>query len=184
MQLSFGGAALRLLEIPTLTLPQLARVLDRLLGARNLRTDLVVAALDAVERFGCFRKRFARRFDRRFDGAEICDRGLHIAVSRSRMMPSLVCESCSITLRRRASSSAVSLRSVLLEALGSDVRSPPDAAGGAICFVDFLADVAQALEVLFRVRDAVLGLAAALLVLGDAGRLLDEAAQLLGRAPR
>src|SRR5690606_17379578 len=44
---------------------------------------------------------------------------------------------------------------------------------------DLLAQVGQALEVLARVLDPVLGLAAALLVLGDAGGLLQVHAQVL-----
>jgi hypothetical protein len=43
-----------------------------------------------------------------------------------------------------------------------------------------VADVLDAGDVLAGVGEAVLGLAAALLVLGDAGRLLEEEAQLLG----
>ena len=46
--------------------------------------------------------------------------------------------------------------------------------------VDLVAHVAHALEVLARVLDPVLGLLAALLVLGDAGGFLQEAPQLFG----
>src|SRR5690606_33081242 len=45
---------------------------------------------------------------------------------------------------------------------------------------DFLAQVAEAVEVLAGVADAGLGLLAALLVLGDAGGLLQIDAQVLG----
>src|SRR5690606_30153515 len=45
---------------------------------------------------------------------------------------------------------------------------------------DFLAQVVEAVEILAGVADAVLGLAAPLLVLGDAGRLLEVDPQLLG----
>ena len=50
--------------------------------------------------------------------------------------------------------------------------------------VDLIAHVLQALEVLAGVGDARLGLLAALLVAGDAGRLFDEGAHVLGLAPR
>ncbi len=46
--------------------------------------------------------------------------------------------------------------------------------------LDLVAHVLQALEVLARVGDAALGLAAPLLVARDAGRLLDEGAHVLG----
>ena len=46
--------------------------------------------------------------------------------------------------------------------------------------LELAADVVDARQVLARVGEAVLGLAAALLVLRDAGRLLEEDAQLLG----
>ena len=46
--------------------------------------------------------------------------------------------------------------------------------------VEFAQDVFDPREVLARVAEAVLGLAAALLVLGDAGRLFEEEPQLLG----
>ena len=45
---------------------------------------------------------------------------------------------------------------------------------------DLFAQILQPLEVLARVVDAVLGLAPPLLVLRDAGRLLEKRAQLLG----
>jgi hypothetical protein len=41
-------------------------------------------------------------------------------------------------------------------------------------FLELLAEVLEARQVLAGVLDAVLGLAAALLVFGDAGRLLEE----------
>ncbi|MNP97162.1 hypothetical protein D3C85_97560 [compost metagenome] len=44
----------------------------------------------------------------------------------------------------------------------------------------FLAQVGQALEIFLGTTDAALGLAAALLVLGDAGGFLDEVPQILG----
>ena len=47
MQIRFGGALLGLLEILALALAQLAGVLNRLLGARDLGADLVVATLHA-----------------------------------------------------------------------------------------------------------------------------------------
>ena len=46
--------------------------------------------------------------------------------------------------------------------------------------LDLVAQILEALEILARVRNAVLGLAATLLVLRDAGRLFEERAQLLG----
>ena len=46
--------------------------------------------------------------------------------------------------------------------------------------LNLLAQVVQAFEVLARVPDPVLGLAPALLVLGDPGRLLEVDAQILG----
>ena len=50
--------------------------------------------------------------------------------------------------------------------------------------LDLLAQIIQAIEVLARLRDAALGLAAALLVARDAGRLLEERAQIIRAAPR
>ena len=46
--------------------------------------------------------------------------------------------------------------------------------------VEFLAQIVQAVKVLARMRDAALGLAAALLVLGNAGGLFEEGAQVIG----
>jgi hypothetical protein len=48
--------------------------------------------------------------------------------------------------------------------------------------VELAQDVVDARQVLARVLEPVLGLAAALLVLGDAGGLLEEQAQLFGPA--
>ena len=50
--------------------------------------------------------------------------------------------------------------------------------------LDLVAQVGQAREVLARVRDAALGLRAALLVARDAGRFLEEGAHVVGLAPR
>src|SRR5690606_30094738 len=51
MQAGLGGAALRLLEILSLALAQLAVVLNRLFGSRNLGADLIVASLHGIQRF-------------------------------------------------------------------------------------------------------------------------------------
>ena len=53
----------------------------RLLGARDLGADLVVAALDRVQRFGLLGEILARRLDGRFDGAQLGDQRLHRRVA-------------------------------------------------------------------------------------------------------
>src|SRR6185437_417543 len=75
-ELREGGA--RLGQVAALALPQLARMLDRLLEARHLRADLVVAALHA-------RDALARRavlcplgLDGRLRGALVRERRLHL----------------------------------------------------------------------------------------------------------
>ena len=113
-----------------------------------------------------------------FDRAQLGDQRLHrrVALAQDAFLRLRVLLD---DRRRSASSSAVELALFLLQRLVA-ARRRGLALQVAQLLLDFLAHVVQALEVFLGVRDAILGLAAALLVLGDAGRLFDEAAQLFG----
>ena len=183
MQVHFREAPLGLGQFLALSLPQFAGVLDRLLGARNLGAGLVVAALHDIQFVGFLGEGFARGFDRRFDRTQLRDRR-PAGPSRVRRAaaPSLAASaSMSLSLQREQLGAELAL--FLLQGLVAP-------RGGCLplqmpqLLLDFFTQVVQPLEVLLRVRNAVLGLAPALLVLRDAGRFLDEAAQLLGLARR
>ena len=65
-----GALGLGLLEVGALACTQLAGVLDRLLTARGIRADLVVAALHLVELLAALRVRLASMLDSRLAGPQ------------------------------------------------------------------------------------------------------------------
>ncbi len=174
----FGRALFGLFQILALALAQLAGVLDGLFGARDLGADLVVAALDCVEGFRLFGEIFARGFDRRLDGAQLGDQRLHrrVALAQDGFLRLRIALD---GLQAQGDQFGVELALVLLQGLVA-ARGRGLTLQVAQLLLDFLADVVQALQVLLGGGDAIRGLAATLLVLGNAGRLFDEAAQLLG----
>ena len=178
VQRRFCCAPFGLLEISLLSLTQLATVLNGLFSSRDLGADLVVATLHRVERFGLLGEVFTGRFDRGLDRTQIRNGRLHLGLT--------LAQDAFLRLRilidePQAQSKQLGrqLALVLLQRLIAACRGRL-ALQMAQLLVDFLSNVAQAFEIFLRVRNAILGFATALLVLGDAGRLFDEAAQLFG----
>ena len=168
----------RLLQLALAPRAQLALVLDALLDAADPARGLVVALLHGRERLLGLAVGGAARFEL----------GLHAPLARERRLHrglglAHACGGLRVLGLERAQAQREELRAHAL-GLGPELAV---ALGGARLalqllqlLLHLLAQVVEPLEVLARVADAVLGLAPALLVLGDAGRLLDEDAQLVG----
>ena len=173
-----GMVRLGLLEVGALAGAQLAGVLDRLLAARGLGADLVAHRLHGGERLGLARVVRAALLDRGLGGAQAGDRGLErdVALARAlRARDGLAVEVLELEREQLGPELALLLLQRLVAARGHGL-----ALQVADLLVELLAQVVQAIEVLAGVRDAALGLAAPLLVLGDAGRLLEEGAHVVG----
>ena len=173
---------LHALEVRALALAQLPRMLQRLLGARCVGTRLVVAALDGRERVRAFHVLRPCALDGCLGCAQLGNRrlGFDFTLARQRMSSSDVAIEV-------ADPECQQLRLQLPLELHAFLVPPRDACLAlqvADLLVDFLAQVVQALEILARVRDPVLGLAPAVLVARDSRGLLDERRACLRRAPR
>src|SRR5690606_35494999 len=158
------------LEILALPLHQLSPVLDRLLEPRDLRADAIVVSLHGVHRFaplGDFSTQALRQL-------------VHLALRGERSLeglPLLVQElilNGELGLQRLHSKGeqlrrdAALLRLELLVPLGG-IRLSLQVVE---LLLDLVSQIGEALEVLPRMTNAVLGLAAPLLVLRDARRFL------------
>src|SRR6185437_410801 len=164
-ELGDAGAGIR--EIGALALPQLARVLDALLEARDLRPDLVIAALDGRDALAGGR-----------GGPLIRERRLHLELPRARravvdLRATVELPQAQREQLRRQAPLLVLQRLVAPRGRGLALQVPD-------LLLDLIAHVLQALEVLACLGNAALGLLAPLLVAGDAGGLLDEGAHVLG----
>ncbi len=176
LRLAQGLTQLR--EFLALATADLLRVLDGLFGARDLRPDLVVATLYLGEGLAGSRVVQALAFYRRLVGAlfgkgclqRVLPLGVH-RLPRTRLAGNLG--------ESQGEQLAGQLALVLLERLVAAGRRGL-ALQVAQLLVDFLAQVVEPVQVLARVRDAALGLAAAFLVPGDAGGLLEKATHLVG----
>ena len=174
----FRVLRLHALQVDALALAQLPRMLQGLLGSRRVGTRLVVPPLHGGKGVSALHVPGSRPLDHRFRGAQFRDGGLGLglALACERMpardvaveVPHPQCQQLRLQLALAAH--------VLLVAAGN--------AGLALqmadLLVDFLAKVIQPLEVLTRVRDAVFGLPAAILVARDTRRFFDEGAHVLG----
>jgi hypothetical protein len=164
-------------QIRALPLAQLPRVLDALLGAGDLRANLEVAPLHRRHAFALLGMKDALLLERRLGRALLGKLALHGKFS---------CAHRAVVRVRAAVKLAQPQRQKLRRQKPLALLQRPVAPRGrglalqmANLLVDFVAHVLQALEVLARLADAALGLATALLVARDPGRLLDEAAHVL-----
>ena len=141
-------------------------MLDRLLGTRDLGTDLVVAPLHGRELVGLRGVLGARALDRGLERALTGKRGLQgeIALAHDRGPRTGFGLDLAQAQRQEL---RLQLALLLLERLVT-ARGGRLALQVAELLLDLLTQVSQALEILACVTDARLGLAATLLVAGDA----------------
>ncbi len=165
------------LQIRPLPLPQFARVLDVLLDPRHVGARFVIARLDRGERFRARRLVGADAFDFRLRRAQVRDHRVHrglalpgrFAADRGFRIQALQAQRQQFRLQL-----ALFLLQDLIASRGRRLAlQVPD------LLLDFLAQVVEAIEVLARMPDPVLGLAAPFLVAGDAGGLFEERAQIV-----
>ena len=167
-----------LLEFLALAAADLARVLHRLLGARYLGANLVIATLYRGKRLAMRVVVAARTLDRGFNGALLRERRLQRQVTLAQ--DRLACAGLGLDLAQsQRQQFRLQLPLFLLQCLVA-TRGRRLALQVPELLLDFVAQVAQAGQVLARVRDAALGLAAPLLVARDAGGLLEEGPHLVG----
>src|SRR6185437_3383199 len=165
-------------EVGALPLPQLARMLDRLLEARDLRPDLVVAALHGREALAHRAVVSALALDRSLRGTLIGERRLHLDLTRAR--GAVVDLGAAVELLQakrqelRRQAALLFLQRLVAPRRGGLPLQVPD------LLLDLIAHVLQALEVLARLGDAALRLLAPLLVTGNARGFLHEGAHVLG----
>jgi hypothetical protein len=166
------------LEVCALPLPELAGVLQGLLGACDVGTGLVITPLYRGQGVGALHVRRSRTLDRRLRGAQVRDRRLRLrlALAGERMTARDVAVEVTDPERQQFRLELALALHVFLVA-ARDAGLPLQVAD---LLIHLLAQVVEPFEVLSRVRDAVLGLAAAVLVARDAGRLFDEGAHVLG----
>ena len=176
--LGFLQALADLLEFLPLAAADLARVLDRLLVARDLRAHLVVAALHLGEHLGSRVVLVPRTLDGRLVRALLGQRGLQreVALVQDRLARTGLAFDLAQPERQQL---RLQLPLVLLQRLVTP-RSRGLPLQVAQLLLDLVAQVGEPRQVLAGVRNAGLGLAAALLVARDAGRLLEERAHLVG----
>ena len=172
-----GQRLARLHQVGLLLTARLARILDRFLETRYLRSNRVELPLDLIETIVGHGMVSALLFDLR----------LQIALIRNRrLQPVLLFGNDAIT--------PVDIAEHLIQAQDQEFRTHlalllaqrlVSLRGGGLALempellLNLLAQIVQAFEVLARVPDPVLGLAPSLLVLGDPGRLFQVDAQVL-----
>ncbi len=177
MGLNLGDLSFGAVEILGLALDQLLAVLNGLLEARDLRADAVVLGLHGIEPLTAVGELDAELLDRRLGRALRRDRGLERELSLGELPLLIAHLSAQRGKPKReqlgADASLLALeRLVFLRVLGLLLEVHE-------LLVDLLAQVRQAGEVVARMLDPVLRLAAPLLVFGDSGRLLQEASHVL-----
>src|SRR5262249_39579930 len=157
-------------EILGLPLNQLLAVLNSLLETRDLRADAVVSGLHAIEPLAAVRELDAELLDRRLGRALRRDRGLERELTLGEL-PLLI---AALAAQRRepqreqlgADASLLGFRRLVLLGVFGLLLEVHE------LLVDLLAQIGQAREVIARVLDTVLRLAAALLVFRDSGCFL------------
>ena len=167
-----------LLEFLALAAADLARMLHRLLGARYLGTNLVITTLHRGKRLAMRIVVAARTLDRGLDGALLgeCRLQREVTLAQDRLARAGLGLDLAETQRQQF---RLQLPLFLLQRLvaargrGLSLEMPE-------LLLDLVAQVAQAGQVLARVRDAALGLAAPLLVARNAGGFLEEGPHLVG----
>ena len=164
-------------EIGALALAQFARVLDRLLEARDLGADLVVAALHHRQPLAVCGVRRALLLDRAFRGALLGECALHdeLALAHRRIVYLRAAVQIAQAQRQQLRGQTPLL---LLQRLVTP-RARRLALQVANLLFHLIAHILQPLEILAGLGDARLGLLAPLLVARDTGRLLDEGAHVL-----
>src|SRR5438874_163438 len=164
-------------EIGALALAQFAGVLDRLLEARDLGADLVVAALHRRQPLAVYGVRRALLLDRAFRGALLGECALHgeLALAHRRIVYLRAAVQIAQAQRQQLRGQTPLL---LLQRLVTP-RARRLALQVANLLFHLIAHVLQPLEILAGLGDARLGLLAPFLVARDTGRLLDEGAHVL-----
>ena len=167
-----------LLELLPLARADLAGVIDRLLGARDLGADLVVATLHFRQHRRLGIVLLACAFDRRLHRALLRHGRLQgqLAFVQDRLPRGRLVLDLAQLQREQL---GVCLSLLLLERLVATRRRRLSLQVSQLLLY-LVAEVAQAREVLARLRNAALGLLALLLVPRDAGRLLQERTHVLG----
>ena len=169
---------LRLCQIGTLALAQLARMLDRLFEARDVRAHLVVVRLYSREAVGAGGVHRTLLLDGGLGGALRGELTLHGELAfahRGIMHFGAAVEVAQAQRQNLGDEPSLLLLQRLITARGRRL-----ALQVADLFLDLIAHVLQPLEVFARLGDAHLGLLAPLLVTRDAGRLLHEGAHVIG----
>ena len=178
MLANFQHALLGLLEFLRLARTQLPGMLDGLLEPRDLCAYPVVVSLHYVERLALLAMPLARRLQFRLDTPQLCHGGLQgvlafaqrrLLLSRLRLQP------------RQAQHEELGLEPALLRLhFAIALCGARLALQVADLLFDLITQVVEPIEVLARVPDARLGLAAPFLVPGNARRFLEVHPQLLG----
>src|SRR5690606_11578158 len=166
------------LEIFPLALHQLAAVPDRLLETSDLGADPVVLALDRIQRLVPLADLMA----------EALRALIGLSLRGERGFERLLLLGELLVLRRDLAAQRLEAQREQLGRHAPLLRLELLVAGGGLrlslqmvqLLVDLLAQVREALEVFAGMPDPMLRLATALLVLRDAGSLLEERAKLIG----
>ncbi len=178
VRLGFQARLFRLAQVILQLAQALLAVLDALLDAGDIAAHGIETALHQVETLGQLVMTVAQAFDAGIGTALLGHQGLegHLLVT-DHLLAAADLLVQGLPAQRQQLSLELTLLGlvflVLLRGLGLPVQALELA-------LQLLAQVGQARQVFLGAADAILGLATALLVLGDAGGFLDEVAQFLG----
>ena len=169
---------LRLLQVGGLALAQFPGVLNALFDAGHLRAGSVEPRLDGPQRVGFGRLVDANPLDLRLGFPQI---GKHRMQGGFTVLGGGIAQPGVRIQAVQAQRQQFRLQFALLflERLVAPSRCRL-ALQMTNLFFDFLAQIVQAVEILARVSDAVLGLAAALFIAGDSRGLLEKGTQVIG----
>ena len=168
---------LRLLEIGTLALTQFTGVLNALFDPRDLGAGTVEARLNGAERIGL----------RGLIGTDLFDLGLDFPQIREHCMQrSFARFGCRVphprlgvqALQSQRQQFRLQLALLVLERLVA-ARRGRLALQVTDLLLDFLAQIVQTVQILARLADPILGLAAPLLVARDARRFFEKCPQIV-----
>lgn len=172
----FLQLALRLIARFVQTMRELALMLDLLLDARQCTTDLVDIGLRLGHRFGRFFAAHAAGFDTRFGialfGDELLQAGLFLIQLFAQALQLSIQAAVFQRLPLGILDPALFLQRLVLLGLSRLALQMRELLG------DFLAQVAQAVEIFARMPNACFGFLATFLVLGNAGGFFQIHAQV------
>ena len=178
VRVDLGDLLIGALQVLGLALDEILTMLQRLLEARDLAADPVVAALHGAEALVAVGELHAQLLDRGFGGTLRRDGGLErdLLLAERMLLLGDFGSQCAQSQREQL---GVDLALLGLEVLVA-LRVLRLLLQMRELLLDLLAEILQTLEILARVPNALLGFPAPLLVLGDAGRFLEKRAKLLG----